>query len=160
MPEIIAFTKVALPYGWLGNMSPYPIELADQEWKTAEALFQSLRFEDDDPVREEIRAAASPMTAKMIAKSNKDKMVIEPCSGDDLSNMTIVLLLKINQHPDLKKQLIETGDAKLIEDVTSHNRTGNHTFWGMALTDGEWVGENMLGTLWMEIRKELKTRDS
>lgn len=54
--NVITFTKVALPYGWLGNMSPHPIVVAGKTWKTAESLFQALRFAEDDPVREEIRA--------------------------------------------------------------------------------------------------------
>ena len=24
--NVIAFTKVALPYGWLGNMAPFPVK--------------------------------------------------------------------------------------------------------------------------------------
>ena len=66
MDEVIAFTKVKLPFGWLGNMSPHPIIFWDKEWRTAEALFQAGRFVTDDPIREEIRAEASPMSAKMI----------------------------------------------------------------------------------------------
>lgn len=27
--RLITFTKVALPYGWLGNMSPYPVSQGD-----------------------------------------------------------------------------------------------------------------------------------
>ena len=41
---IISFSKVALPYGWLGNMAPYPIIYEGKRWRTIEALFQSLRF--------------------------------------------------------------------------------------------------------------------
>ena len=43
----ISFTKVSLPFGWLGNMSPFPILYEGKEWKTTEALFQALRFDDE-----------------------------------------------------------------------------------------------------------------
>lgn len=32
------------------------------------------------------------------------------------------LRLKLEQHPDLKQKLIETGDAIIIEDCTTHDR--------------------------------------
>ena len=43
---VIAFTSVNLPFGWLGNMSPYPLQHEGHPFLTAEALFQSLRFDD------------------------------------------------------------------------------------------------------------------
>jgi predicted NAD-dependent protein-ADP-ribosyltransferase YbiA (DUF1768 family) len=42
--DVINFTKNNLPYGWLGNMSQYPIDFGGVIWKTTEALFQGLRF--------------------------------------------------------------------------------------------------------------------
>ncbi len=35
----IAFTKVDLPYGWLGNMSPHIVKYQNQWYRTAESLF-------------------------------------------------------------------------------------------------------------------------
>ncbi len=35
---VIAFCNVSAPYGWLGNMSPHPIEADGVVWRTAEAL--------------------------------------------------------------------------------------------------------------------------
>ena len=64
---MIAFTKVALPFGDLGNMSPHRITYQGKRYKTAEALFQSLRFQDED-IQDAIRTSPSPMTAKMIAQ--------------------------------------------------------------------------------------------
>ena len=37
----IWFTKVDLPYGWLGNMAPYPVLHDGCRWLTTEALFQA-----------------------------------------------------------------------------------------------------------------------
>jgi predicted NAD-dependent protein-ADP-ribosyltransferase YbiA (DUF1768 family) len=79
MEKIIAFTKVKLPYGWLGNMSPFPIEHDGKTWRTTEALFQALRFEDEE-IRELIREQKSPMAAKMMAKKHRESMTIQPLS--------------------------------------------------------------------------------
>lgn len=45
--NVIAFTKVSLPFGWMSNMSPHPIVHHSCEWPTAEHLFQALRFRDE-----------------------------------------------------------------------------------------------------------------
>ena len=65
---MIAFTKVDLPFGELGNMSPHRITYEGKRYKTAEALFQALRFEDEE-IREELRSLASPMAVKMRPRS-------------------------------------------------------------------------------------------
>ena len=154
MEPIIAFTKVALPFGWLGNMAPYPVTYGGKTWRTTEALFQALRFEDES-IRESIRQKASPMAAKMIAKKHKASMVVEPMSSADLDNMRLVLRLKLQAHPALRQQLLATGAARLVEDC-SRRAKGSGLFWGAARREGQWVGENWLGRLWMEVRGSLR----
>lgn len=155
--QIIAFTKVKAPHGWLGNMAPFPIRHAGKTWRTAEALFQALRF-DDEAIREEIRSKKSPMGAKFVAKRNKARMVVVPRSQEDLALVEMVLRLKLEQHPKLREMLLETGRAEIIEDATRRPR-GSGLFWGAALEDGQWVGENHLGKLWMKVREEVRSRN-
>ena len=151
--EVIGFTKVALPYGWLGNMSPFPLEFGGKQWRTSEALFQALRFKDQ-AIQELIREEKSPMGAKFVMKANKEHITTEPHSKKDVMNMKMCLKLKLQQHPSLIEELINTGDKIIIEDVTARGDKGGNLFWGAMLVDGEWVGENTLGKLWMELRKE------
>lgn len=153
----IAFTNVRLPFGWLGNMSPFALLHDDQTWPTAEHLFQALRFEDG-PIREAIRLRRNPFAAKLLAKANADRMAVTPCSQRDVDNMEVVLRLKLEQHPELAERLLATGDEGIVEDCTSRSR-GNALFWGAALRDGSWVGENRLGKLWMKLREELAGAD-
>jgi len=152
--ETIAFTKSKLPFGWCGNMSPFPVEYNGKTWRTTEALFQALRFEDETLI-EEIRAEKSPMGAKLKAKRNVSKMIVKQLSEKDVENMKLCVKLKIEQHPEIKKQLIETGDAQIIEDVTRRGDKGSNLFWGAMLVGEEWIGKNVLGNVWMEARKEL-----
>lgn len=149
----ISIRKVAEDFGWLGNMSPYPVEHEGKQCRTAEALFQCMRFRDQECI-EEIRSQKSPMAAKMIAKKNKDLMVVEPMSEADLDNMRIVLRLKVKQHPILGRRLKETGDEEIIEDC-SKRPWGSGLFWGAAFQEGKWRGENWLGWLWMELRENV-----
>lgn len=149
--SVIGFTKVALPYGWLGNMSPFPIEYEGVVWRTTEALFQALRF-SDPIIKEEIRLQKSPMAAKMIAKKNRELFVVCPMSEEDLSNMRMCINLKLDQHPSLKEELVATGNSLIFEDVTSRGSRGSNLFWGAMMNDGKLIGSNELGKIWMSIR--------
>jgi len=159
----IAFTKVSLPYGWLGNMSPYPVTYDGKVWKTTEALFQALRFEDEE-IREVIRKEPSPMGCKFRVKAivkeltnigELHKRTVEPLSKQDVKNMEMCVRLKLEQHPELYWPLLETVEIPIYEDVTSRGKKGTNLFWGaMKKEDSSWEGENILGRIWMKVRKE------
>jgi ribA/ribD-fused uncharacterized protein len=151
---MIKFTKVSLPYGWLGNMAPFPVMYKGKKWLTIEALFQALRFEDEKII-EEIRLQKSPMGAKMRAKKNKLLIVVEPMSENDLENMRMCVKLKIEQHPKLLMQLLATNDQIIIEDIGKRNGE-RHKFWGAKEVNDVWEGENMMGKIWMELRNNIK----
>lgn len=153
----ITITKVEEESGWLSCMSAYPVTYQGTRYKTCEALFQALRFEGYPEIQKEIQQCPSPMGAKMIARKNREllgrgKMWDEAPS--DIPLMKECLELKLEQHPELKDMLIETGDAEIIEDCTTHDRESAR-FWGAVRKDGQWIGENVLGKLQMEIREEL-----
>lgn len=166
-PPDIAFRKVRAPWGWLSNMSPHPVHFEGYEWKTAEHLFQGLRFRAPDLwVRTVIRQQTSPMSAKMTAKRHLHNAVVVPRSPEDLDNMRKVLRLKLEQHADLRKALVATGESRLIEDVSARPSESG-LFWGMRwipahivegvqIADGHWEGQNKLGELWAEVRKEIR----
>lgn len=159
--DVVSFTKVSLPYGWLGNMSPYPINFNGKVWRTTEALFQALRFKDEE-IQELIREEKSPMGAKMVMNSKTEHITIEKHGAKDLINMKMCLKLKLAQHPNLVNELIDTGDKIIIEDVTKRGNSGGNCFWGAMQVENEegfhWVGNNALGKLWMEIRETYKTK--
>jgi ribA/ribD-fused uncharacterized protein len=152
---VVAFTKVDLPYGWMGNMAPYPLQCKGKRYLTSEALFQCLRFEGHPTVQEEIRAESSPMAAKMKAK--KHKALLQEAAGvlgePDLERMKVCLKLKLEQHPRLKLLLLQTGQKQIIED-SSKRASKSGLFWGAKWIPekGKWEGNNALGKLWMEIR--------
>jgi ribA/ribD-fused uncharacterized protein len=152
-PSDIAFTKVKLPYGWLSNMAPFPIQAEGRIWRTSEALFQALRFTDPACI-DAIHEATSPMVAKMVAKANGRHRVVEPWSTADVGNMHRVLRLKIEQHPELKFSLLATH-GRIIEDCTLRP-VDSALFWGARRSAEGWIGKNMLGVLWMGLREELR----
>lgn len=159
MSTEIRITQVNDQYGWLHCMSAHKVVDNNIIFRTTEALFQWKRFSNYPNVQKEILEQKSPMTAKMKARKNRallNRGVKWDESEADLPLMKKCMELKIQQHPSLSEKLIETGDAIIIEDCTIHDRESAR-FWGAVEFDGEWHGENILGKLWMEIRKELKT---
>lgn len=151
----IAFTKVKLPFGWLGNMSPFPIIYEGKEYLTTEALFQALRFTKRPDIQELIRLEKSPMSAKLVAKGKVEFMDDNILYSDkDIDNMRLCLRLKLEQHPELKEALKATGNTPIIEDC-SNRPHGSGLFWGSEKTENGWNGQNILGVLWMEERDKL-----
>ena len=148
---VISFTGVDQPYGWLGNMAPFRIDYLGQRWLTSEALFQSMRY-NDLKVKEIIRAEKSPLSAKMKSKTNKNLMVVEPCSPEDLENMRMCIRLKFEQNPIIKEKLKKTFPHEIVEDVTKRNSGARHDFWGARNKGGIWVGQNQMGKMLMELR--------
>lgn len=151
--KIIAFNRNKDAFGWLSNMYPCQIEFGGKLWRTTEALFQALRFSDEG-IQEAIRAEKSPMSAKDVMHSNTSFLVIEKHSSKDVMNMKMCLKLKLQQHPELVNELINTDDGFIVEDVTSRGDKGGNLFWGAMLVGDEWIGNNTLGKLWMELRKD------
>jgi N-glycosidase YbiA len=156
--KIISYNKVNEPYGWLSNMSAYPIQFDSKIWRTNEALFQAMRFEDA-AIREIIRMEKSPMGAKMKSKANKKNYSITPMSELDLNNMRTCIELKLEQHPNLINMLIATEDYELIENIGKRNGV-NHLFWGKKNVNGDWIGLNTMGKIWMEFRENLRKKSS
>lgn len=160
---MITFRKVREPYGWLSNMSPHPVGFdfygTRVLYRTAEHMFQALRFSaltaTGIAIRQEIMDQKSPMAAKMVAKKHSQHWEIMPRTVQDLMNMRMTILCKLYAHQDLRKQLLETGDHELVEDVTARpNESG--LYWGKALQHGVWSGNNQLGKIWMEVREQFK----
>jgi len=143
--------KVREPFGILGNMSAHPVEHLGVSWFHTEGLFQALRFHADHPIREEIRAHKNPMKAKFAAKGKAVEMNVTMLSDEDLDNMRLCLRLKLEAHEDVREVLASTAGRRIVEDCSNRQR-GSGLFWGAALREGAWYGDNWLGVLWEEIR--------
>lgn len=122
---------------------PQPIEWEGLLYPTTEHAFQAAKTLDPKE-REKIRDATSPGAAKKLGR----KVVLRP-GWDDMRVMVMdsILWLKFS-HPILRKWLLETGDAELIES----NDWGDR-FWGVC----KGKGENQLGKSLMMIRDAIRS---
>lgn len=152
---MIKFWKPREPYGCLSNFSRHSIIVDQKMYRTTEHYYQSKKFED--PVYQEIvRNLKTAREAKDIASGDKPYIVdgIEipmPKLRKDWEEskykiMKDALRYKVQQNPDVRKVLLDTGEEILAED-SPYDYT-----WGLG-KDGS--GKNWLGKAWMEIRKEI-----
>ena len=143
--KIINFYSTKDDYGCFSNFSAHPFRLKNKMWKTSEHYFQAQKFAGTEH-EEELRLVDSPMVAARMGRSRQRPLRQDwEIVKDDI--MREALRAKFTQHKDLKKILLETGDAVLVE------HTSNDSYWG---DGGDGSGLNMLGKLLVELREELK----
>ena len=126
---------------FLSNFYPCTIEYGGLIYACAEAAFQAQKVIDDSEKEKFVGLFGSQ--AKYLGRKAALRPDWEEVKVDIMKN---VLYAKFTQNEDLKQQLIATEDAELIEK----NWWGDQ-FWGVC---GD-IGENKLGILLMELRKEL-----
>jgi hypothetical protein len=129
----------------LSNFSSFAIEWKGKLYPTSEHAYHAEKFEDET-LREEIRTARSAHDAMKLAQTNREKYR-ENWDEVKLAVMKDILRAKVQQHPYVKKKLLETGDKLLIEN------SWRDAYWGWG---PEKNGENHLGNLWMEVRDEVR----
>ncbi len=72
-----------------------------------------------------------------------------------LGIMETILRDKFSRHADLQRLLLETGDEVLVEGNSWGDR-----YWGVSPPPPEGTGDNHLGRLLMQIRRELRETDT
>ncbi|KAJ7691585.1 hypothetical protein B0H17DRAFT_1331053 [Mycena rosella] len=135
-PARVFYEKNKLYYGFT-NFSAHPVN--GKEYPTSEHLFQTFKFMYSRPaIAEEIRTI-SEFSRDVFRQAGVYKVKQHPnWLKMNIEKMDIVIWHKIGEHEDLKKELLGTGDAELVED------SAEDTFWG--------IGKNQQG------RNELERR--
>jgi len=91
----------------------------------------------------------------MVANNHREHMTINQYSPEDLDLMRRTIRFKLENHPNLRLQLLALpAEGIIIEDATAR-RGESAGFWGMRLAGDTWTGQNWLGRLWMELRVDL-----
>lgn len=125
------------------NFSSFALEWKGRVWMTSEHAYHSEKFEDEE-MKAQIFSCRSAHDAFKLANANKERY---RKGWDDmkLGIMKEILRAKVAQHPYVMKKLKDSGNRKIIED------SWRDDFWGWGPNKD---GKNMLGKLWMEVRKE------
>ncbi len=124
----------------LSNFSAFSLQ-----WKKLEFNWEKFPGAANADLRFSIRTAPSAHVAFQIAQENKTK---KRPDWDDvkIDIMRNILRAKVDQHPYVRKKLLETGVRRLVEN------SWRDDFWGWGERRD---GKNMLGALWMEVRAEI-----
>lgn len=150
MREIHFYRASEKPYGAFSNLYRRPILFEGDVFPTAEHAYQAGKARKR-AVREWLMAAPSPALLAMAAHGLYYWDITPDWAKIKFDRMRAVLRAKFTQHEDLRRLLLSTGKARLVESATTDNAVNR--LWGEV--NGQ--GENMLGKLLAEIRTELST---
>lgn len=147
--EIRFYKSNEKPYGVFSNLYRRTVIFEGVSYATSEHAYQAGKARKDN-VREWILSAPSPSLVAMAAHGLYVWDVTPNWSKIKFDRMRAVLLAKFSQHDDLRKILLDTGNARLVESATVKNSVNLE--WGEV--NGK--GKNMLGVLLMEVRTLLQ----
>lgn len=147
--EIAFYRSNEKPFGAFSNLFRRTMVFEGREYSTAEHAYQAGKARKE-AVREWILNAPSPSLVAMAAHGLYTWDIVPNWAEIKFDRMREVLKAKFTQHEDLKKLLLSTGNARLVEAARTNNPV-NRT-WGEV--NGK--GRNMLGVLLMEVRDEIR----
>ncbi len=129
------------------NFASFQVEWRGKIWPTSEHAYQAARYFEVKPeYGEKIRQLPSAHQAYEFMLHNR--ATERPgWFNEKRAIMTDILRHKLQQHAYVQKKLLETGDAIIVEDSPFD------PYWGWGPNKD---GANNLGTIWMELRKELQ----
>lgn len=143
--SISKITRFQGEYRFLSNFWRAQIEVDGRKYETVEHYFQSRKARTGEDAKL-IASASSPREAKRLGRRIKIRGNWEQVKLDVMEKGVHA---KFQQHPELARKLVATGDVLLEEG----NRWGD-TFWGVDSRTG--IGGNNLGKILMLVREELK----
>lgn len=139
----IFFNSKSRKWAFLSNFYPAPFELDGKTYPTVEHYYQSQKT-FNLVCQEMIRKAPSPANARRLGRKcplrpDWEKIKVEV--------MEKAVRAKFAQNPHLRRKLLATGNAELVE-LSPWDK-----FWG---TDRYGNGLNKLGKILMKIREEFR----
>jgi len=137
----IKFYRTNEPFGCFSNFSKHPVAVDGETWPSAEHFFQASKFQTEED-RSDILHASNAADAARIGRERSRPLRSDwEVVKDDV--MRRAVLLKVEQHSDVKEALLWTGSAILVE------HTANDHYWA---DGGDGSGANMLGRILMDTR--------
>jgi ribA/ribD-fused uncharacterized protein len=148
------------PYRAFSNMAEYPIQVNDVRYPTVEHYFQGQKAHEfgDSEIEEKMKKTPSGKAVKALGKKVKN-FVKEVWDEKRLEVMMRGVKAKFVQHPELQKQLLDTGSKQIGE------ANARDSFWGIGTSENTevskkpsaWKGQNRLGKILMALRDEFRS---
>ena len=141
-------------HGFLSNFHICDVEYNGIKYKHTEGAFQAQKTLDE--TKRKFISALTPGQSKRACGRkglNSFNIQLRP-DWEEVKDQVMyeVVKAKFEQNPELKEQLLATGDAELIEGNTWHDN-----YWGNCSCDSckDINGRNQLGKTLMRVRMEL-----
>ncbi|KAF7312708.1 DUF1768 domain-containing protein [Mycena indigotica] len=145
--RILFYHKTDPHYGFT-NFSAHPVFYDNKRYPTSEHLFQSFKFMPHRPkLAEHIRTCSERPSVAFSEARRFAPEVRSDWKDVNIQMMDIALWHKFTQHESLKKELLATDDAELIED------SDKDAFWGIG---ADRKGRNELGKALERLRTKLR----
>jgi len=151
--EIRFYRANEKPYGAFSNLYRRPILFEGHSFPTAEHAYQFGKARKEN-VKTWLMNAPTPSLVAMAAHGLYTWDISPKWNSIKYDRMRQVLRAKFTQHDDLRNFLLSTGERRLVEWTKVDNPV-NRT-WGEV--NGK--GKNMLGVLLMELREELRAKET
>ena len=146
-------------YRNLSNMSAHPIDMDGEKFATVEHYFQAMKAKEfkDDEIYNKIIKSKTPKAAKALGAKVKN-FITEVWDDKRDEFMSKAVHAKFTQHPELRKELLDTND-KIIGEANPRD-----TYWGIGTSiesdkskfPSKWRGKNRIGKMLMELRTRYK----
>jgi ribA/ribD-fused uncharacterized protein len=141
------------------NMADYPVQINDVKYPSVEHYFQVQKAKEFGDTEMEQKMMETPSTKAIKALGKKVKnFQKEIWDAKKQEIMMRGVRAKFVQHPELQKQLLETGDRE-IGDADARD-----AFWGIGTSENtekskdssKWKGQNKLGKILMALRDDFR----
>ena len=153
--EACGFRFTNAPWGEFSNFAPLASSIAAGPWMfpTSEHLYQACKFGAAPAVQHRIAAAPTAREAAAIGRGTADGL--DPHWNEQRVNvMRWVLRMKREANAAaIDAALAATGRRAIVEVST------RDPWWGARPDGNRYRGANVLGRLWMELRRQLRDGD-
>ena len=153
--EACGFRLTRMAWGELSNFLPLAVPIAAGPWTFAasENLYQACKFGARPDIQQ--RIAEAPTAREAAAIGRTPGLGIDPgWTAQRVDVMRWVLRLKREANAaQIDTVLSNTGDRPIVEVSTCD------PWWGARPVADRYEGGNVLGRLWMELRRQLRDGD-
>lgn len=135
---------------YLSNFSAFQLKWDSLTFATSEHAYHWEKFPDktQSHIAARVWIGTAPSAHDAFKLAERFKADRRPDWDDiKIGVMKRILTAKAEQHEYVRRKLLETGDRELVEN------SWRDDFWGWGENRD---GQNMLGKLWMEVRREIR----
>ena len=161
MADAVFFHLPDEPYGFLSNWYPSPFEIDGIRYSSCEQyiMYQKCILFGDENSAGEVLATDDPETQQTLgrAASGWNEYL---WNGNCQLILRRGLIAKFTQNDELRRMLLDTGDAVLVEAANSDKTwaCGRGMHNGDRFDISKWDGTNILGFALMDVRDELRAK--